>query len=70
MGNDQNGPWTKTAHSPGPKRPTLMSKTARSYIQNGPWGCTKWPTAGSKTAHRIFTFCFSCDLFVIIALIF
>jgi len=44
-GNDQNGPGTKAAHSPGPKRPTARSKTARSYIQNGPRGCPKRPMA-------------------------
>ena len=38
LGNDQNGPWTKTAHSPGPKRPT--------------W-CQKRPTATSKISHSL-----------------
>jgi len=44
MGNDQNGPWTKTAHSTGPKRPTATSKTAHADVQNGPRLGQKRPT--------------------------
>jgi len=31
-GNDQNGPWTKAAHGPGPKRPELGLKQPMNFL--------------------------------------